>query len=319
MDELIIRELDGRTTPEELEELAGWRSTSEESERRYEDIRALWALTGMRRELDPILEAPSAAEILESTTEPSVRTWPGRPLVRRAVAVAAAVIMGFAVGHLGQGRLAPEATVHSEFRTGPNELLTAVLEDGSVARLGPNTTLRVTMGEGARQGELNGRAFFAVARDPSRPFGLQTPEGEVTVLGTRFEVDTGRSSLRLLVVDGLVALSSGGTQTKLRAGDLGEASRGRVPSITRVEVPEALLDWMGTWMAFEATPLHRVAKELEVRLGIQVEIADPAIADRTFSGWFSEQDRDQMLTMICRVAELRCTQLEDRVLMEDWT
>jgi len=320
MDELIILEIEGRATPDELDELGRWRAAAPANEERYQEVRALWALTGMRREIHSGLEPPSAAEVLGRTRRPARRRGFGGRLAGGAAAIAASLVLALGIGQIWSGgQIGTPTALAAEFRTGPNELMTAVLDDGSVARLAPNTTLTVTMVEGGREAQLEGRAFFAVSHDPDRPFRVHTSEGDVTVLGTRFEVDTARSSLRLLVVDGAVSLSASGTETELTGGDLGESTAEGPPVVTRVEVPEALLDWMGTWMAFEATPLYRVAQELEVRLGIHVQIADAGISQRTFSGWFSEQDRDRMLEMICRVAELRCTRVDDVVVMEDWS
>jgi transmembrane sensor len=187
---------------------------------------------------------------------------------------------------------------------------------GTVARLGPNTALHAVIGSQTREVRVEGRAFFAVTADPDRPFHVRAESGEVRVLGTRFELDARRDRVRLLVVDGEVSLSALGREAELRAGDLGEASSEEPLAVTRVEVPERLLDWMGAWVAFEETPLRQVATELEVRLGLRIELADPALADRTITGWFSEEDRGQILTMVCRVAEVRCVEAGDRVRMD---
>lgn len=317
MDELIILEIEGRATPDQLDELRRWRSASEEHARRYQEIAALWALSGVREEIEPSHEVPSSGAILRPRMEGVHRPRRRIRWLRRAAGVAAVLIIGIGLGHFPQRRVATDEVVTAEFRAGPNELATAVLQDGSVARLAPNTTLRATMGNEGREVHLDGRAFFAVARDPDRPFRVRTAGGEARVLGTRFEVDTRRNGLRLLVVDGRVALSAGGVEVKLGAGEMGEAPASAPPSVIRVEVPEALLDWMGAWVAFEATPLWKVARELEARLGVQLEILDPEVASRAVSGWFDQSERDQMLSMICRVADVRCRAVGDLVQIED--
>lgn len=306
MDELILLSLEGHATPDQEQELTRWRAASPTNEFRFQELRAVWVLTGMRTEIDRDEAPPTVAEILSRRGKPGVRSR-RRPWWVAAACAAAIAFVAIQGDWLARFTNRAGLATAGEYHTGPNELRTAVLADGSVARLGPNTTLRVWMTENRREAEIDGRVFFAVARDESRPFRIYTSEGEVQVLGTRFELDTTRDQIRLMVVDGRVALTAGGASTELIAGELAEAARDRVPTVTRVDSPEERLDWMGAWMAFESTPLWRVAREIEVRLGIRVEIADSALGERTFSGWFSERDREQLLAMICRVAELTCT------------
>ncbi len=318
MDELIILQLQGRASPEELRELRRWRAVSETHEGRYQEIRALWELYGRREEVDPHLRIPSGRELLRPKLESEGR---GRSRRRRWLAAAAAVAAIVASGVvLRRSAVVPNAPARPatvDFRTGPSELRTAVLSDGSVARLGPNTTLRATFAGDRRDVRLEGRAFFAVAHDPARPFRVHTAAGEAEAMGTRFEVDARRSDLRVLVVDGTVALTSGDVRAKLGAGEEADASGGAPPTVSRVAVPEASLGWMGPWMAFESTPLRRVARELEVRLGVTIAIADPRLADRTLTGWFGEEDKARIVSMICRVADVRCTRSGDLIRIED--
>lgn len=317
MDELIILYLEGRASLQQQEELERWRQASEEHERRFREVEAVWALTGTRREIPRSAPAPESRDLLRPhvpSEHPAGRRARRRWLPGRAAAAAILVLalgVGYALWPDGEGDLRT-----AQFRAGPNELVTATLDDGSVARLAPGTTLEATMGPDQREVHLTGRAFFAVAHDSERAFRVRTAEGEVQVLGTRFEVDTRRGGFRLLVVDGRVALTTPGGTAELGAGELGESSADRPPSVSRVEVPEALLDWMGAWMAFEATPLHRVAREIQVRLGVEIEITDPDVAERTVSGWFGEDEGDEVISMICRVADLQCEFGDGRVRIE---
>lgn len=314
MDELIILEIEGRANSQQIQELRRWREASEEHERRYEEIRALWFLSKPAVEDEEAGPVPSAREVLG----PALWRERVKPSSRRRWlwAAAAAALILISAGSMGDVLLPGSGEGEpSLFRSGPNELVTAVLEDGTVARLAPGTTLRTHMNEDVREAELEGRAFFAVSRDEDRPFRVTTSEGTARVLGTRFELDTRRSGLRLLVVDGRVAVGQD-HEVELGAGELAHLRSDAPVQVTAVEAPEELLDWMGAWVAFESTPLQRVAAELEVRLGVEIEIVDDSVADRTLTGWFAEEDRDEMLLMVCRVADVRCERVNDHVRIE---
>ncbi|MCD8044137.1 MAG: FecR domain-containing protein [Tannerellaceae bacterium] len=65
-----------------------------------------------------------------------------------------------------------------------------ILPDGSQVQIGPNTRLEYP---GSFTGEIRtvrllGQAYFDVAPDPERPFIVETPDMNITALGTAFEV-----------------------------------------------------------------------------------------------------------------------------------
>lgn len=242
----------------------------------------------------------AGASVASSVTGGGRRAWLGR-----TPGVAAALLAGLLLGRAIPFD-APAAMASAEFHTGAGEMATAALDDGTVVRLGPDTRLRVVIGADSREVWLDGRAFFAVARDPRRTFRVRTALGAATVLGTRFEIDTREEGLELLVVDGRVAVSSGQNEVHLRAGELARAQRGSGTSVIEVPDPESRLDWLGAFIAFESTPLHRVARELEVRLGLAFAIADSAVAKRTVTAWFDEEDLDEIVRVICRAAGVQC-------------
>jgi ferric-dicitrate binding protein FerR (iron transport regulator) len=208
----------------------------------------------------------------------------------------------------------------AEFRTGPNELSTVVLDDGTMVRMAPSSRLTVALEPDKREARLDGRAFFAVTPDPERPFDVRTNGGVVVrVLGTRFELQSkrGRTGARLLVLDGKVALSTPAGRSDLVAGDLAVTSPSAPQSIRRVDEPERLLEWMGAWVAFEGTPLHRVVRELEVRLGVPIAIADPSVGERTVIGWFAHEKPEEVIEMVCRVADVDCRWVDGGVVISE--
>jgi transmembrane sensor len=186
-------------------------------------------------------------------------------------------------------------------------MVTARLDDGSIVRLAPQSRLRVNPTAGTREVWLDGRAFFAVARDERRPFIVRTRAGDALVLGTRFEVVVGNEDLRVAVVEGKVALSSGGETARVTAGEVSNVVEGQTPSVEKVENVHELLDWVGDFMVFESTPLSEVAREIERRYQMRVIIPDSALARRTVSAWFTDQSVESILTVICRAVDAHCS------------
>jgi transmembrane sensor len=229
------------------------------------------------------------------------------PLLTAAAGVAATLV----AMSLAPGRATEAARTDSlgaaEFASDTSETATATLEDGSVVRLAPRSRLRVTPVAGRREVWLDGEGFFAVSRDPARPFRVRTRAGSVEVLGTRFDLRVDGPTLRLVVTEGTVALATGHSRVLVRAGEMASADDGGSVRVTAVADPTALLDWMKDALIFQDTPLREVARELEHRYRIRVLLPDSTVAERRVTAWFTHQDVSQVLAAVCRAVEAHCT------------
>ncbi|HEU4586791.1 MAG TPA: FecR domain-containing protein [Gemmatimonadaceae bacterium] len=319
MDELILAALQDRLTPDEAARLEAWRRASPHNEAHYRTMARLW---GMSAHADPlasrVTDAPSLHELRARRSErrfidrgvSALRrtTWP------RWIAVgAAAALLLFAVFRVAHRPNDVGGVLRaSEFVTEHAEMVTASLDDGSVVRLAPESRLRVTPVASRREVWLDGEAFFAVAKDSSRPFAVRTRAGSVEVLGTRFDLRVVGDELRLVVTEGKVALTSGTHRRLVVAGQVANVRDGREPVVESVVKVDSLLSWTDGFIVFQNTPLRQVARELERRYGVRVLLPDSTIASRTVTAWFTNQDFRQVLFATCRAVDAHCT-LRDSV------
>ena len=85
----------------------------------------------------------------------------------------------------------PSLSLHlrADHITGVAETAQVRLADGSIAKLGPETALRIHFDGKTREVDLlSGEASFDVRHNPERPFNVATDEAITTVLGTHFKV-----------------------------------------------------------------------------------------------------------------------------------
>lgn len=332
MDDLIIRSLQGRTTPEEERRLRVWIGREAENDRRYRVLRRLWWLAGVaapRREgediPDPaaiIARAEARLAHVGADRDAAPSGGEGRPKVgspspwrRRAVVgtlAAGLVAVGFGMGALSGEPDAPTLLSETEIVTGAGEMTTLSLGDGSSIRVGPQSRLRLSEEEGRRMAWLEGRAFFGVHADAQRPFTVKTSRGEAEVLGTRFEVRT-EEEFRVLVVDGSVSVSAGGAELQLSEGEMSRSVDGKRPSTERVADVYAYLDWLGNAIVFQATPFERALREIERRYGVDVSLEDPALGDMTVTATFTGRPVEQVIFVLCEIVNATCTIDEDRI------
>jgi len=199
------------------------------------------------------------------------------------------------------------------YATGPGQSRTIRLADGSVVRLAPETRLRAARGR--REVWLQGTAFFAVAHRAHEPFTVHTSGGDATVLGTRFELSTVERRVRLVVLEGRVALTGAGeagAAAIVAAGEVSMAEAGRRPSPPRPADVDRLTGWMEGVLIFQATPLSEAAREMERQYHVAVRLSDPALGERTVNAVFDHQPLPTVATTICRIADAKC-EVQDTV------
>ena len=96
------------------------------------------------------------------------------------------------------------------YSTGPGEWRTITFSDGSVARLGPKTTIEVRYAQKERwieQGRCEGEATYQVAKDSARPFYVECGVTTVQAIGTKFGVSSVAQVTKVTVAEGVVAVS----------------------------------------------------------------------------------------------------------------
>lgn len=115
----------------------------------------------------------------------------GRTYYKYVVGIAASIAVLFLSG-LGWMEYTQNTTAvsYAEVSTSIGERRTLVLEDGSVIQMNACSSVKYPLGfsQSERIIELQGEAFFEVAKDKNRPFIVRTEQLQVKVLGTSFNV-----------------------------------------------------------------------------------------------------------------------------------
>lgn len=314
-DQTLYRSLRGDTTPAEEEAVRTWRTASPDHERRYKVLAQVIGIAAARDERVDAGEAPAARELVwraeaRGSSRPLRRRTGARSaafVLRWTVAAAALVVLAIGVSEyrsrLARGGFEFEV---DEFVTGKAETATVRLSDGSVVRLAPESRLRLIGGDRSREVALEGRAFFAVAPQPGKRFRVRTRAGDAVVLGTRFQVETGPSDVRVIVIEGRVALSGNGREVEVGGGQMSRIADGMTAPVVTVPDLRPMTDWVGNFLVFQSTPLRHAALEIEQKYDVTIEIADSVLAERTLTMWFADRTLDEILTIICTVVDARC-------------
>lgn len=317
MDELIILVLTDTADPSQRDRVQRWRAESPENEAYFQGTLAVWSATepevlhAVPQPMDPNVIVAAAEERREDeakraaipiTTRSERRTkW---PIVGWSLAAAAA-ITGLALG-IGRGKGPASPGVLASFGA-ESVARTVGLDDGSFVRLAPGSTIHVLESTDQRRIEMTGRAFFAVARDESRPFVVSVDGVEARVLGTRFEVaEEGDGLVRAVVVDGRVAVANRQGLVEVPAGGLARATKDTAPVAEMVQDVYALLDWPGGVLLYQGTPLTQVADEVGRFFGREVEVQGERLRALRITGSFDGQSFEEVVLALCEASGAAC-------------
>ncbi len=307
MDEAILQTLSGNATPFVEERVRRWRAESPENEAHYRGVALVWSATAP----EPPAAAAAPVDLLGIVAEADLRRGVAarrRRALPRVLALAAgiaALAVSARLLWIVQETRQPSGTYAA---AAPR---TVALDDGSFVRLAAGSRVDVRMGAALRTVHLTGRAFFAVAHDPVRPFIVRAGPAEARVLGTRFEVGQTDGAVRIIVVDGLVAMSTAHGQVEVPAGSMGYAAGGGVPTSERPADIRALLDWPGGVLLFQGTPLGRVAEEVGSVFGRRVAVAGDSLRAMRISGSFEQESFQEVIQALCETVGAACSMTPD--------
>jgi transmembrane sensor len=196
-----------------------------------------------------------------------------------------------------------------DYRTAVGERREITLADGSVLMLNTDTTVDVIFDTDRRLVRLRaGEILIETAPDPLpvyRPFSVETAQGEVRALGTRFTVRqydgwTGVTVLRDAVE--IRPLEAAWNTEMLAAGRQTRFSRTEVRSSRVAEDPQAA--WTRGMLIASDWRLADLAAEI-ARYRPGWLVCDPAVAGLRISGAFPIRDTDVALAAIERALPVR--------------
>jgi len=313
VDDLITRVLGGNASPFEVERLKRWRGKTRDNERHFQEVARIWDLTAPELAMS-VSDPPPVEAVLESSVPTSLRRFRGLrgSLGRWGLLAASLAAVAVGIRVVGDAGSQPYATYQAPDRGS----LTVTLADGSFVRLAPGSRLDEFDTEDRREVSLEGRGFFAISRDETRPFIVRSGPGEVRVLGTRFELsEEAGGGMRTVVVEGRVAVASSDGSVEIGAGEMARVTAGSPPMASEPEDVYALLDWPDGILVFQGTRLSQVAEEVSRHFRRPIEVVGEEFGDRRVTAWFGTETFDEVTESLCLVTGAVCGSSGDGVTM----
>ncbi|SMC39809.1 FecR family protein [Pedobacter africanus] len=202
---------------------------------------------------------------------------------------------------MGDGKLSyndgsPVATASRASRTAMASVVTprggtyeVVLPDGTKVQLNASSSIKFpssfkSLAE--RRVELNGEAYFEVAKNKKQPFIVKSRNQEVRVLGTHFNVNAydDEAATKTTLLEGSIQIN----HKILKPDQQAVQAAGNI-SIREVNATDAV-DWKNGEFICDNEPLESLMRKISRWYDVEVVYSNPELKERTYSGSLSRYD-----------------------------
>lgn len=256
-----------------------WIESSTENQKKYNQLKNLWVLTGLDR--------PGEVAIPAFTYPKEKNLFSQKWIFGQYMKYAAIFIFAFAMGTLSlyfinKNQESKLCSLYNTIVVPNGERSQILLYDGTKVWLNSGTKLRypVAFSSKTREVFIEGEAFFDVAKDKEHPFVVNTDKLSIKVLGTHFDVcaysDDDKTFTTLEEGSVKVTNKSNGKELRLKPGEQVVLDREtNVLSQQNVNT-DLYTSWKENLLKFENAPFEDVIKKMERWYDIKI-IVDPSI------------------------------------------
>src|SRR5688572_14036677 len=266
-----VARLDGRTAaPDERARFDDWLSRITAHVAAYEQALLTWRdLSAMRshEQYRTLRGKPTLRERLVS----ALRAPRWAPVAATTAAVVMVAWLGFSFDALSLLRRPTQVT------TQVAEVRETTLPDGTRVVLGAESQLSFDVTAKVRHAAVvGGDAYFAVSRDPARPFTVAIGNVQVRVVGTQFEIRRRSDEVSVAVAEGTVDVSrtdAGRAIVRLERGEVLTARHGGASAV-RAIAPTDVAAWRSGRLVYDNAELRDVVADANRYARSRIVIAD---------------------------------------------
>jgi len=309
--DLIRKYIDGSCTPEEAEAIQTWYALFEDKP-------------------DPLIDSELKIRMLNQVmtnigvvnVQPKKR--PNKVLMFQWAGAAAVLIVVFGLIFYGPGVISEQTGrksvtgKHSSqilVRNTTSSLHRHILSDGSVVWLNPSSSISYSkkFAPDSRKVSLTGDAFFEVTKDKKRPFIIYGEEVITKVWGTSFSIsyDAENKATEVAVLTGKVSVrpdKHNAAEVALLPNQKAVYARTENKlSKTEIAAGSAISMWKRESVVFEHITLSQIAKVLNTKFDVNIEVADTGLNAYVLKADFTGQSLPEILFILEKSLNIRYT------------
>jgi transmembrane sensor len=238
----------------------------------------------------------------------SIRTW--QRIAASLLLLLVAMIGWYSYYHLRT----------SNYHTAYAETKKIILPDGSKVILNSNSEIEFKAdlsSDKERIIYLKGEAFFEVTHTKNHQKFIVTTNGiNVTVLGTKFNVNGRRGNVKVVLNSGKVKVTDTQNRSLLMApGEMVEFNPVENKYLKSKVSTELYTSWKHNRLEFKNTPIKEIFQLLEDNYGFEVVVNNISLRDRRLTGNFPADSISILLESMGEVFDLEITQNKKQIIV----
>ncbi|MBD0401059.1 FecR domain-containing protein [Flammeovirga sp. EKP202] len=318
---LLTKYLLGETTEEEGRAVKLWIDYSAENKATFESFRKVWEATLTASIPEVNVDVDKAWNRMDEAIEAEVNTTKVvqfTPWKRIASSIAAIVLLAVGVNFYTSKEDVDAPTFVAVEVYQPEQPAMETLKDGSDITINGNSTLSVASFEGnSREVTLDGEAFFEIAHDESKPFIVHTSKGDITVLGTKFNVKATANDVIVTVTEGLVKLEAVSSSKKDRFVLLEKNSEGAIDANSAMPYKEENVSmnnlfWKTKALNFHNTSFAKVISTLESAYKVNISVNRESLNTKKLTVDFKENSIEEVFEILQATLNLQVQKTGDK-------
>lgn len=199
-----------------------------------------------------------------------------------------------------------------------DEQLSLVFQDGSKVRLNAGTKIRFPkqFGLTERRVFLEGEGFFEITTNTKRHFVVETPNLNIKVTGTSFNVDAtpGAENVVVHLYSGEVELNSRTVKKALLPRNIAtyHIATGKMRVVESPD-EEKTPGWVSKHFRFFNTPLPEVLSILSKAYNVRFDITDPSLNQVEYTLMEQNVPLEAILSDMEKISPIKARRLENRI------
>jgi len=325
-NEKIISYLKKELLEKEMIEVKNWINSSSENEKYFNRVKFLWENSSFDYQNLEISSGKAWDRIYSSITrERTVHQSNIRVGLATFKRIAAIVIVLISIGFLitwiiRQNQHAEIEWISINTTSGINDI---ILPDGSHIWLNNDSEINYPEKFKGKFREINlkGEAFFEVINNNKKPFIIHASSSEIRVLGTSFNVKSGRTTPEVIVtvLSGSVSLCDSSNKEKkviLEPGDQGINFPDNIGLVKKGNDNANFQAWKTGILIFENTPLEDVCEILSGHFNRSFMLDNEEILkDKSLSATFDNKDIAEILQILEITLDISCKTDNDIIIL----
>ncbi|UIR56262.1 FecR family protein [Sphingobacterium sp. SRCM116780] len=170
--------------------------------------------------------------------------------------------------------------------------------------------------QGERRVQLDGEAYFEVAKDPTRPFIVHANKTDIKVLGTHFNVNVYDNKVRTTLEEGKVEVSVDDRSILLQPGEFSESAEGMLnKGIANLEKD---LAWHNNEFYFKKDNIQSIVNQLSNWYDLEIKFDKNVKRNKIITGSIDRNvPLSQVLEMLEYVSDLKFKISDNQLIIEN--